>query len=105
MVKININGCASILCLKGNLPANLKWVQDEDDSKTDVQKLFKQIQSECASNDQAHFYDLEQFSKNNTIRTTSKSLLHLVSGLMSSGEIMKASLSVSQTIQAKIQKC
>ena len=105
LVKININGCASLLCLKGNLPANMKLVQDEDDSKIDVQKLFKQIQSECATIDQAHFYDLEQFSKNNIIRTTSKTLLHLVIGLMSSGDVTKASLSISQMIQAKIQKC
>ena len=95
-----IEGCASIVGFRELIGKMLKVtkVDTVDEEKEDA--LVRKITTEAHGipcNNRA--YDLGDFTHDKTKQQTSATLLRLVSKLVSKGEVTKASLSLSQSIQ------
>ena len=106
LAKFDISGCASLLCFRDHLPHYLRLVKvDDSDDSVMLSKIKDKIVSECRSFPKSHStYDLGQFRKSQTIQSTSQTLMNLVSGLVSNGEITRVSTTLSQCIQSHVSK-
>lgn len=104
LVLMNIEGCASLLCLKKFVPYNLKLTQDQSDEEIQMNKLIHQIKTEATSLPKQTDYDLLSSNLSQTVDNTSSTLLSLVSKLVLKGKTSKASLSLAQSIQSHITK-
>ena len=106
LIKLDINGCASLLGFKDHLPKNLKLVKVDDNKETImINELNKKIISETKEIPKQDDYDMSQFSRSKTIESTSPTLLALTSKLVSHGQVTRISITMAQAIQAKITKC
>ena len=67
-----------------------------------TEKLVKQIIKEAKALPKQDDYDLGTFTKEQTIKNTSSTLLTVVAKLTTNGKISRESLSIAQSIQAHI---
>lgn len=102
LLVMRISGCASLLCLRDHVPENLKLVSATDSDP--VSDVIKTIRREVGHKEKSETYDIGSFAWGRAIEDTSSTLLHLVSGLVSSGVVTKQSLSLSQSIQTMMNK-
>lgn len=104
IIQLRIDGCASLWCLRDHLPVNINLVEEEDYDEYMVQNFVKIIEEEVKELPKPKDYTLSDFTKDDTIKATSKTLLKVISQLISSGNTTRKSLALSQCIQAHIQK-
>ena len=103
LVKLDISGCASLLCFKDHLPGYLPLIKVNNSEETVVNaKIKDKIVSECMELPKMDDYDIGQFVKSKVVECTSPTLLSLVSSLVSGGEITKVSTTLAQSIQSHI---
>ncbi|MES9884700.1 MAG: hypothetical protein ABW185_27970 [Sedimenticola sp.] len=103
IVKLDISGCASLVCFKAHLPDNLR-LEKVDDTDLMIDNMTDVITTECRALPKTRDYDISQFRKAKTIENTSPTLLSLISVLVSNGQVTKASITIAQSIQAHITK-
>jgi len=105
LVVLCIEGCASIVGFHEYIGKILKVAKvdtvDEEKEDAVVRKIKTEARSIPSSNTS---YDLGDFTQTKTKQDTSATLLRFVSKLISNGEVTKASLSLSQSIQYGISK-
>ena len=103
VVVLHMEGCARIVGFREFLRTILNVVEvDATDGDKDDQ-LVRQITAEArAIPFHQNTYDLGDFTYDKAKQNTSATLLQLVSKLVSNGEVTKASLSLSQSIQSRI---
>ena len=100
---VQVQGCATIIGYRESIAKSLKVVQVADMDETKIDSVVRQIKQEARSvKYNSANYDLAEFTHSNTIKATSPTLLKLISDLVSSGEITKKSLSLSQSIQSHV---
>ena len=82
---------------------SLKLVRVDSTDEDSVDAIVRQIRSEV-QNTTCHnaVYDLSKFTYSHTLRQTSKTLLQLVSELVSNGDVSKISMSLAQAVQSHI---
>ncbi len=103
LVVISIPGCQTEIGLREHIGSKLKMVRISETVEDDIiSDVVHQITSEVANIPCPKDYNLADFRQQRAIEDTSKSLLKLVSKLVSNGEITKKSLSLSQCIQQHI---
>lgn len=103
IVVIRMEGCASVVGFRNLVGKSLKIVQEEAVDEDSVDAVLRQVTNEAkAVQYNSANYDLGEFTYNNTLKQTSPTLLHLISRLVSGGEVTKKSLSLSQAIQSHI---
>ncbi len=105
IVKIDISGCASLICFKSHLPVCIRLEKvDDTEEKAMIGKLTDIITTECRALPKTRDYDVSQFRKSKTIENTSPTLLSLISSLVSNGNTTKASITLAQSIQGHVTK-
>ena len=103
-VIVKIEGCSSVIGYKACINKVLKLFKENGDTQEAEEELAKKIKSEVKSMQCSKDYDLGDFTKAMIIKQTSPTLLRLVSKLVSDGSNTKESISLSQAIQAQIDK-
>lgn len=102
-VVLSIDGCASIIGFREFVGKIVKVSKVDNEDKDTEDTLARKI---IAESHDIQFnktqYDLGNFTHTKTIEQTSATLLRFISKLVSTGEITKASLSLSQSIQQHI---
>ncbi len=99
----NITGCEPVVGLRQLVRKTLKLVESTKDNEDREDEIVRKVLSEAHSIKKANnVYDLGEFTREQTIAKTSKTLLRLISKLVSSGETTKKSLSIAQSIQSQI---
>lgn len=102
LVVMKVTGCANLICLQENLPSNLQLEEANDyDPISDVVKI---IAGEIKTNEKKNTYNLENFTYDEAVADTSKTLLQLISRLVSFGTVTKQFISIAQSIQAEMSK-
>ena len=100
---INVDGCATIVGFRAHIGQILNVVKVIDKDGSAIDSVVRQIRKEARSVKKSSTnYDMSQFTKANTIKATSSTLLKFISDLVSGGEVTKKSLSLSQSIQSHI---
>ena len=100
---INVDGCATIVGFRAHIGQILNVVKVVDKDGSAIDSVVRQIRKEARSVTNSNTnYDMSQFTKANTIKATSATLLKFMSDLVSGGEVIKKSLSLSQSIQSHI---
>ena len=100
---INVDGCATIVGFRAHIGQILNVVKVVDKDGSAIDSVVRQIRKEARSVTNSNTnYDMSQFTKANTIKATSSTLLKFISDLVSGGEVTKKSLSLSQSIQSHI---
>lgn len=105
VIVIHSDGCSSVIGFKNFVGGLLIFVKaGADDEMTEVDTVIHQMQKEARKVTKSNnlFYDLGNFTHNNMISQTNTTLLHLVSSLVSNGEVTKQSLSLTQSIKSHI---
>ena len=102
VVILCIDGCASIIGFQEFVGKILKIakVDTVDEEKEDA--LVRKITAEARGIPFSKNYDLSEFTHAKTEQKTSLTLLRFISKLISHGQVTKASLSLSQSIQSCI---
>ena len=102
---LNIEGCASIVGFREYVGRIVKISKvdtvDEESEDAFVRKIITEAR-DISFNSKT--YDLGDFTYARTKQQTSPTLLRFVSKLVSNGEVTKASLSLSQSLQYRITK-
>ncbi len=78
IVQMHINGCASLICFREQLPDYLHLVklgEDDHDDSALLTNLHTEIVRECKDIHQMHDYDLCQIRRSKTIESTSSTIL------------------------------
>jgi hypothetical protein len=104
LIEMKIDGCASLLCLRSHLKANLVESHESEDMINYSNKLIKHITKEAKGLPKQTDYDLGQFTTAKTVENTSETLLYLITNLVSSGELSTEAISLAQSIQSHITK-
>ena len=100
---IRVDGCATLVGYRESIAKTLKVVQVVETDEKSSDSLLRKINREARSvKYNSANYDLSEFTRANTIKATSPTLLTLISDLVSGGEVTKKSLSLSQSIQSHI---
>ena len=105
LIELKINGCASLYCFSMFLPYKVsELINDDEDEDEDIMvtKLAKKIVAETDAITTSVDYDVREYSTSNMIQNTSKTLLSLISILVSKKEVNRKSLSLTQSIQQHI---
>ena len=105
---IRCDGCATLVGFKGYVSKTLKLVKantNEEDSE--AVSVIHQIKKEAKdlTKSSSFFYDLGNFTHQNTVSQTSPILLRVVSALVSNDVLTKQSFSLAQSIQSHIAGC
>ena len=103
LVKLDISGCASLLFFKDHLPSCIRIEKVEDDEEAMITKMTDTIMAECKALPKLG-YEVGKFTQSEAIKSTSHTLLTLVSSLASCGKTSRASLTLAQAIQSHITK-
>ena len=100
----HIEGCASVVGFKANLGKVIKIVKisKSTDGDDELEELVRKIWSEVMATPRPGDYNLDAYTLQKVIESTSETLLKLVSSLVSGGAITKPSLTLSQCIQQHI---
>ncbi|CAB4025349.1 Hypothetical predicted protein [Paramuricea clavata] len=102
-IVIRVDGCATLVGYRESIAKTLKVVQVVETDEKSSDSLLRKIKREARSvKYNSANYDLSEFTRANTIKATSPTLLTLISDLVSGGEVTKKSLSLSQSIQSHI---
>ena len=96
-------GCSSIIGFREVIGQLLKLEKDDDVNKVHVNAVVEEVKSEVKV-ERLRDYDLSEFTYERTVASCSPTLLHLISQLVSNGEISKEALSITQSIQQHITK-
>ena len=104
LLELHIEGCDSVLGFEATLGRVIKLVkvsnsQGDDDG---MDKLVRNIRSEVMAMPRPGDYNLGDFVYHRLVQSTNKTLLKLVSSLVSDGFTTKQSLTLSQCIQQHI---
>ena len=100
---IRVDGCATLVGYRESIAKTLKVVKVVETDEKSSDSLLRKIKREARSvKYNSANYDLSEFTRANTIKATSPTLLTLISDLVSGGEVTKKSLSLSQSIQSHI---
>jgi hypothetical protein len=102
-VIVRVDGCATLVGFREIIAKHLKVVKVAETDESSINSVVRQIKREARSikYNSAH-YDLSEFTQANTVKSTSPTLLKLISDLISEGEVTKQFLSLSQSIQSHI---
>ena len=105
LVTLRSDGCATLICFRENLPEVLKLVETRED-EDQIEELARTISDEIRnrSNVKVKSYKLEDFTFEQTKANCNKKLLHLISTLISHGDVSKQSICLTQSIQALVTK-
>ncbi len=87
LLELHVQGSTSVLCFKDHLPYKLHKLHESDNNDVSVKRMIKQIVKEAKSIEPEKNYDFCQFLKTQAINQTSETLLSIVAGLVSNGEI------------------
>ena len=96
---------SGLLCLRHCVPLHINVVENEDSTDDTSECVAQQIMAEVKALPKQRNYDLSSFTVSSTVKETSKTLLSLVSNLVSGGKITRVSLSLACAIQYYISKC
>ena len=99
IVVLCIDGCASIVGFREFVGKTLKIAKVDTVDEEEEDTLVRRITNEARGIPFSKNYDLGDFTHAKTKEKTSATLLRFVSKLISHGEVTKASLSLSQSIQ------
>lgn len=103
IIVVRIDGCATIVGFRESVAKILKVVRVDDTDEGSIATMVRQIKREARTvKYNSANYDLSEFTQAKTIKSTSPSLLKLVSDLVSGGKVTKKSISLSQSIQSHI---
>lgn len=104
LIKLDILGCASLLCFMDHLPSSIKLLKVEDNEEAVlVERLKNKIFSECQTFSKPCDYDFGQFRKSKVIENTSPTILSFVSSMVSHGNIYHTCTSYSGSYYKVIQ--
>ena len=103
LVKLDISGCASLLCFKDHLPSCIRIEKVEDDEEAMITKMTDTLMAECKALPKLG-YKVGKFTQSEAIKSTSCTLLTLVYSLASCGKTSRVSLTLAQAIQSHITK-
>ena len=96
-----VDGCATMVGFREAVASILKVTKVTDVDESSADSVVRQIKHEAQSiKYNSANYDHSEFTQENTVKSTSSTLLKLVSDLVSDGEVTKKSLSLSQSIQS-----
>jgi hypothetical protein len=102
-VIVRVDGCATLVGFREIIAKHLKVVKVAETDESSINSVVRQIKREARSiKYNSTHYDLSEFTQANTVKSTSPTLLKLISDLISEGEVTKQSLSLSQSIQSHI---
>ena len=104
LLVLHIEGCESVLGFEASLGRVMKIVKVSNSQGCDdqVDKLVRSIRSEVMAMPRPGDYNLGDFVYQRLVQSTSKTLLKLVSSLVSDGFTTKQSLTLAQCIQQHI---
>ncbi len=102
VVVLSIDGCASIVGFQEFVGKIFKIAKVDTVDEDEEDALVRKITTEACRIPFSKNYDLSEFTYAKTKQTTSTTLLRFISKLISHGEVTKASLSLSQSIQSCI---
>ena len=104
LLLLHVEGCESVVGFKTSLGQFIKIAKKSNSNSDDdeLEKLVRKIRSEVRATPKPGDYNLSDYVRHKVIRSTSATLLNLVSSLVSGGAISKPSLTLAQCIQQHI---
>ena len=102
LVQIHVPGYETEIGLKKYVRTTLKMARKSTRDSEDIDDIVRRIRSEVSSKPISRDYDLSDFCFDKAVEDTSKTLLALISKLVSDGKTNKKALTLAQCIQQHI---